>query len=275
MTEIAAIARTGEPITQEKMAADLRAIGVRPGMTLLVHTAMSRIGWVCGGARTCIETLIAATGATQHGGGTLIMPAQSSDLSDPAAWAHPAVPEHWWDSIRANTPPYDPALTPTRGLGIIAEQFRTWPGVQRSSHPQVSFTGLGQNAAAILATQPLEDPFGAESPLGVLQQLDAQVLMIGTGWDTCTALHLAERQANPNGPRYDDGAPMTVEGQRRWVRFSMPETDAENFPALGAKLDGSAIVRHGHVRMAQSRFFPLRDAVTMATALLRPDSARS
>ncbi|MFT8353003.1 MAG: AAC(3) family N-acetyltransferase [Gluconobacter japonicus] len=260
MTEAAAVTRSGGPVTQARLTVDFRRLGLEPGMTVLVHTTMSRIGWVCGGARTVIEALFQAVGPE----GTLVMPAQSSELSDPAGWCEPSVPQTWWDTIRASMPAFDPRLTPTRGVGTVAEMFRTWPGTRRSLHPQVSFSAHGPLAAEILSSQPLEDPFGVISPLAALKQVGASVLMIGTGWETCTALHLAERLADPQGPTFEDATAILVEGERRWVRFRMPHTDVDRFPALGAKLDGHPMLRHGHVGAASARLFPIDQAVSIA-----------
>ena len=74
--------------------------------------------------------------------GTLVMPAHSPDLTEPSGWESPPVPESWWPVIRENMPAYDPELTPTRSMGIIAETFRKQRGVLRSAHPQVSFCAL-------------------------------------------------------------------------------------------------------------------------------------
>ena len=52
---------------------------------LCVHSALSALGHVIGGPRTVVEGLIDAVGAD----GTLMMPAYSGDLSDPAEWRHP------------------------------------------------------------------------------------------------------------------------------------------------------------------------------------------
>jgi aminoglycoside 3-N-acetyltransferase len=49
MSETELITRTPSPRTRESIAADLRQLGVTEGMTLLVHSSLSSLGWVCGG----------------------------------------------------------------------------------------------------------------------------------------------------------------------------------------------------------------------------------
>lgn len=76
-------------ITQKSLAKDLRKIGVKTGMTLLVHSSPSSLGWVCGGAAAIALALEEVLGDE----GTLVMLTHSGDLSDPAMWKHPPVPE--------------------------------------------------------------------------------------------------------------------------------------------------------------------------------------
>jgi aminoglycoside 3-N-acetyltransferase len=49
MAERAVIEASDAPQTRASIATDLRGLGVAPGCTLIVHTAVSRLGWVCGG----------------------------------------------------------------------------------------------------------------------------------------------------------------------------------------------------------------------------------
>ena len=131
MTERDVIARTTAPITTASLVGDLRALGVEPGMTLLVHASLSSLGWVCGGAVAVLLALEEVLGEK----GTLVIPTMSGDLTDPRDWRNPPVPEDWKETIRASMPAFDPELTPTRGMGAIAETFRGVLGVLRGARP--------------------------------------------------------------------------------------------------------------------------------------------
>jgi aminoglycoside 3-N-acetyltransferase len=218
MSEQEVIARTHEPITVMTLITHLAACGLDAGQTVLVHTRLSALGWVVG-AQAVIQALLQVLGPT----GTLMMPTQTWKNLDPFSGVHGPVPEAWWPTIRAHWPAYDPATTPSIGMGVVAELFRTWPGAQRSHHPVRSFAALGPQAERLIATHALEDPFGETSPVGQLYALDGFILLLGTDHSRNTSLHLAEHRADyPRKRRLQESSAILVEGIRQWVTYSSP-----------------------------------------------------
>lgn len=263
MSEADAIAIAGAPRTRASLAGELRRLGLGAGMTVLVHSSLSALGWVSGGPVAAIQALTDVVGPA----GTLVMPAHSSDYSDPAAWQHPPIPRDWWPVVRETMPAFDPRLTPTRGMGAIAEGFRSWPGAARSMHPNDSFVALGRHAAEITAGHALDHSLGEGSPLAHLYDLHAHVLLLGVGYDRNTSFHLAEYRA-PGGVPVTRGAPILEEGRRVWKEYADIEVDSDPFPAIGAAFEEEGSVRTGLVGSARARLFPQRPAVDFATAWL-------
>src|SRR4051794_18533469 len=100
MSEREAINRAVTPATRESLRADLEGLGLPAATTVMVHSSLSALGFVCGGAHTVVQSLLEVIGPD----GTLMMPTHSGDLSDPAEWVDPPVPEAWWDTIRTRMP---------------------------------------------------------------------------------------------------------------------------------------------------------------------------
>ena len=251
-----AIAASGAPVTRTEIAAGLRALGVRSGGVLLVHASLSALGWVVGGAPAVVAALRDALGPD----GTLVVPTHTGGNSDPAGWRAPPVPASWWPVIREHMPAFDPAVTPTLGIGVIPEIVRTWPGARRSAHPQASFAALGPAAGRITADHALDSGFGERSPLARIEELDGDVLLLGAGHGSNSSLHLAEHRV-PDPPRERVAAAvMTPEG-RRWVEWEDVVADEEDFGALGAAFDATGAVAIGPVGRAEARLMRQRELV--------------
>lgn len=267
MSEHEAIQGATAPVTVESLATELRALGVAPEMTLLVHSSLSALGWVCGGPVAVVQALETVLGPR----GTLVMPSHSSDLSDPAGWRRPAVPESWWDTIRRTMPAYDPDLTPTRGMGAIPECFRRQPGARRSAHPQVSFVARGPLAATIVEHHSFAFGLGEGSPLARIYDLGGQVLLLGVGHANNTSLHLAEyRYVYPVRRTIVSGAPALVDGRRQWVSFPEVDLDDSDFERIGADFAGATgLERRGRVGQATALLFPQRALVDYAVQWMK------
>ncbi|WP_342564026.1 AAC(3) family N-acetyltransferase [Paenibacillus sp. FSL R7-0345] len=250
----------GNLITVETLAADFRRLGVQEGMTLLLHSSFKSLGqWVAGGPVAVILALEEVLGTE----GTLIMPSQSSDQTDPSGWSRPPVPEAWWQTIREQMPPYDPDLTPLRGMGVIADTFRKQRGVRRSSHPIDSFVAWGKHRDFIINGHGLEFAFGEQSPLARIYDLQGHVLLLGVDSLNNTSLHLAEYRAGYAGKQeVIAGTPMLVEGNRQWVQFRDLNWDSEDFAALGGDFGRETrLIRHGNVAASAAQLMPQRELV--------------
>jgi aminoglycoside 3-N-acetyltransferase len=258
MREADVVRDSGElPVTRDDLVADLRALGARAGDVLLVHTALSKLGWVCGAAQGVIEALLELVGPQ----GTLVMPAFSAHLTDPAHWVAPPVPEEWWPIIRDRSPAYDPRRTPTRMIGAVAELFRTWHGVDRSAHPHDSFAAIGPQSARILHPHELSSSLGRGSPLERLYELDARILLLGAGHGSNSSLHLAEDLAEyPGKRRITTGAPMSS----GWTPFEALYYDGGDFEQIGAAFGDRAT--RGPAGRGEAQLMAQRELVDFGVA---------
>ena len=68
MPEGQVVHKTETPVTVESLQADFEVLGIEKGMTLLVHSSLSAMGWVCGGPVAVIIALQEVLGET----GTLV-----------------------------------------------------------------------------------------------------------------------------------------------------------------------------------------------------------
>jgi len=250
------------PVTQADVETSLRAAGVTSGSTVIVHCSLSALGFVVGNAVALVRALRAVVGDD----GTIVMPAQTG-LSDPSHWQAPAVPEHWWPTIRANWPAFDPITTPLRGMGAVAECFARLPGVVHSGHPAVGFVAQGPRAAELMSPHDLDDGLGDRSPLARLEAAGADIVLIGVGHGNNTALHLAETRAlGAMAPMRRDGVPMLIDGRRRWVEYSHIDFDESDFIMLGdAYSAAGGTEMRASLGAGEIRRLPIRELVDFAT----------
>ena len=270
MTEIAgviaSIAAADAPRTRSNLLTDLQQLGVRPGMTLMVHASLSKLGWVAGGPVAVVLALLDAVGE----GGTLVMPSFTGNLTEPSYWQHPPMPAAWHQIFRDEVPAFDPAITPTHMVGKVSDTFRTWPGTLRSNHPHVSVCARGPLAQTITAGHQLEDSMGEHSPFARLYDAGAYVLQLGTDRNSC--LHLAEHRSGMRG-RVTQGAPIYENGKRVWKVFDDLDYDDDSFSPVKAAFEASGGVKVGQVGSAVSRLMPVRGLVDFAAAWFRKGGA--
>ncbi len=248
-------------VTIDSLTRQLLDCGLREGQTVLVHTALSRLGWVVGGTETVVRALLKAVGPS----GTLMVPTQTWKHFDAAKGVPWDVPDGVEQLVHNHWPAYDPAVTPSVGMGKVAEMIRTWPGAVRSPHPVRSLTAVGPNAHLLTAEQDLEDVYGDASPIAKLYDLGGHVLLLGVGHDKNTSLHLAETRANyPGKHSTQEDCAMVVAGERKWVSYKTLELHDDDFNQLGYAYE----VEHGlprhQVGQTEARFFELAPFIDWA-----------
>lgn len=268
MTVPEVIAKHPHPITRAMIAEACAAAGLRSGDTVLAHAAMSAFGYVVGGEVALVQGVLDALGPD----GTILVPAFSSDLSEPSHWRNPPVPEDWWPILRAEAPAFDPTLTPTWNLGRFPDAVRRWPGARRSMHPKDSFAAFGPQAEHLLGGQRLEAAMGEESPLARLVDLQGKVMFLGSGFKNATIFHLGEHRAGfPEDAR--EGSPMLVNGARQWVEYATLDYDSDDFDACGAAFEATGAVTAVPLGASEIRLFDAGAAVAFSAQWLRANRA--
>ncbi|GAA1220336.1 AAC(3) family N-acetyltransferase [Kitasatospora nipponensis] len=260
--------RTG--VSAGELTAQLRALGVRPGQTLLVQASTRALGPVAGGSAGALAALRAAVGPT----GTLVAytaTPENSDTSRLHARATAALDARELAAFRAAMPPFDRWTTPSSPtMGRLAEELRTTPGALRSGHPQTSFAALGPAAARLLDPHPLDCHLGERSPTGRLYAERAHALLIGVPLWCCTAYHLADYRV-PKIPSKTYGCVVAgPDGRARWQHFEAPDLDDLHFPELAEAIraDLGERISGGPLGAAACFLVPIAPAVDAAAGWL-------
>ena len=253
------------PITQNRLVEDFRNLGLRARDIVIVHSSMSKIGWITGTSVAVVNALMKVLTPE----GTLVMPTMTSDNTDPENWKNPPVPDEWKQIIRDNMPAYHPDFSTSRGMGRISVSFRNFPGVFRSSHPQSSFAAWGKYKEKICDRHDLTPCFGGNTPLEELYNLNAKILLLGVGHGNNTSLHYAECKASlDNIPLQKQGAALFDNGKRVWVSFEDLDYNDEDFPQLGAEFEKEHPILKGKIGQADSKLLPMKELIDFAISWL-------
>ena len=148
-----------------------------------------------------------------------------------------------------------------KGLNrVIPETFRNWPGTLRSEHPLESVCARGPRAEEVTRDHPIAFSDGPGSPF----DLDSRILLLGVGFNRCTALHFAESLVARRRT-------MTVrflrhEGARRkWIEVPNVADDLDtHFPVIGAQYLSARRATEGTAGEAKALCFRMRDLVDFA-----------
>ena len=169
-----------------------KKLGIKQGMDLVVHSSLSRIGYLVNGPKDILDALSEIVNLKK---GTIILPTHTSQISDPRQWSKGGFSKAEKEKIRLNMSCFDKKFTLPSNRGILSNYILNYKNAYRSDHPLNSFCGIGKNAKKIMSQHSLFEPESINSPLGKLYINRGYVLLIGVKLNKCTAIHLAENIA--------------------------------------------------------------------------------
>lgn len=163
----------GTKVTLRDIADGLGALGLSEGDVLLVHSSLSRLGHVDGGADAVIDALLEAVGPA----GTVM------------------VPTHTWDRIDARNPVFDVRETASC-VGAIPETFRRRPEAVRGLHPTHSCAAIGLMREELSRGHETQvTPCGSKSPYQRLMDCAGKIVFLGVDLGVNTSFHALEEMA--------------------------------------------------------------------------------
>lgn len=250
------VAKRGEDARFDRatLAEDLRALGLEPGRDVFIHSAMSKLGLVEGGAEAVIGAICDVVGPDA----TLLMPCYPMKQNMLETMKEPG--------------PFDVANDEST-MGKITRVFRLMPGTLRSAHPTHSVAARGPRAAEYVAHHHESgSPCGPGSPFALLSEHDGVVLALGSGVGKVTSHHTVEDQMTDFPVKVYLPEPMQklvrfTDGEERMVSVRVhdpalaairvdnrPEKEAE----IHARMKQRGILREGQVGLATCHLFAAR-----------------
>lgn len=206
---------------------------------VIVHASLKSFGEVDGGAETVVTALIAVFR-------TILVPTFTyktmlTPLNGPA---DNAIAYGSGSSLNQMAEFFTPRMPADPLMGIIPETLRKHPRARRSGHPIQSFAGI--NAGDVLAAQMLSNPLG---PLGVLEERDGWVLLLGVDHTVNTSIHYAEKLA----------------GRKQFIRWALTPRGVVECPGFPGDSAGFQTIAPDIGRF--SRLIKIGDALVQAVPL--------
>lgn len=167
-------------VTRLDIAEGLRSVGLREGDLVQVHSSLSAIGHVEGGAEAVLDALLEVLGPD----GTLMAPTFNHGAADI----------------------FDVNETPSIN-GAITEAVRRRPEAYRSVHPTHPCAAIGPLAELLTGEHLHLLTFDLRSPLGKLAAMGGHVLLLGVSMNSNTMAHVGETLVN-----------VPCIGQNQWPR---------------------------------------------------------
>ncbi len=250
------IRRTKE-ISENRLVRDFRALGLCSGDIVIVHSSLSSIGYVEGGANTVVNSLIRSVSP----GGTVLFPTNVFRGS---------VTE-FMQTVRI----VDLRKYPSQ-LGAISRAACLHPHSVRSLHPTHPVVGIGPDARNILSKHILaEGPCGKFSPYYEVAKRKGKILLLGVSSSCNTSLHTVEEISAPY--IFSDERPFVIStfgmnGEKARVSVKPYVVGlARDFCQTEAPLLRKGILKLGRVGNAVTRLIDSANMMKWVTSQVKKD----
>jgi len=234
-------------VTKSEIETGLRNIGVEAGDRLIVHSSLSSIGWVEGGADTVVDALLSVVGTD----GTIMMPTFTPSTSPGE--------------------PFDPSTTPSE-TGAVTEALRERSEAFRSRHPTHSIAVIGQGAEDFSGEHELMESLGPDSPMHRLIERGGDILLIGVDHTKNSAIHIAEKltevpyrdQTRWTGMVDESGTPEPVEANIAHCSYGFGKIES-----LAKRIEG--VITYGYIGEAESQLIDGQKFLSLSTEVLEEE----
>lgn len=172
-------------ITKEAIESSLRALGLKEGDTVMLHSSVSACGHVIGGAKTIIDAFLGVIGKE----GTLMAP----------AFTRPYMYFEGAHQRQRNFRPFRPDNIDGISTGTLPKVMLREYGAKRSAHATHSWCAIGKNSEYCVSAHGLLDsPCGDNNPMEKALELGGKIVFFGCGVSSNTFIHYLEDRANSN-----------------------------------------------------------------------------
>ena len=178
-----------EKVTKGQVIEALRAVGVKPGDGLLIHSAIQFLGRPEGGVGLYFDALCEAVRCESR---IRNNPSQFLPHNSLLPSGTLAVPTFNFAFARGEA--YDPQATPSAGMGVFSEYVRQQPEARRTPHPLQSLAVIGRYAED-LEGRDTPGAFDPGSAFERLLELDFKLLLLGANIQSVSMLHYSEQRA--------------------------------------------------------------------------------
>ena len=174
---------------------------------VIVHASLHPFGYIQNGADTVLQALTDSVSS-------LIMPTftYKTMITPEVGPPNNGITYGVDSDLNRMAQPFTLNMPADSMMGVLSESLRNLPDAVRTSHPILSFAGIG--ADLILGSQTLFEPF---APIGAMADEDGWVVLINVDHSVNTSIHYAEKLA----------------GRKQFIRWGLLENrvvECPNFP---------------------------------------------